>query len=153
MSWLSLEKEYFLGYGFEILNEDRKQSDLGTLIASVNPTKPPFHEVATGTRMVAIKYTKPTETISLPYGPWNQATHEGTTFMLDRLLTDFKINLPIHDSDEVGTGEADEQVEEKMRARPEEKKVGGEPAAPNPLRDKLLITGDARYLDHPYQSE
>ena len=84
-SWLIVEKELFLGYGQRMVNEtnvDRK-----TLVGSIELLAQPFFEQTEGTRQVPIHVTedgKPTQVISLEYGPWNEASNEGTTNMLDR---------------------------------------------------------------------
>ncbi len=75
-----------MGFGQRLATEDAK-SDRGQLIAPANLVRQEFYTSTDGTRHVQCHYPvdgKPTQVLAMEYGPWNQATHEGSIAMLDR---------------------------------------------------------------------
>ena len=86
-------KEHFFFYGFDLVNTT--DADRQQLTGVVNLTPPTFATERKGTREVDTTYPGPSHVESERVEDTNEATHDGTTQMMDRWLDDLKLNPPL----------------------------------------------------------
>jgi len=87
-------KQHFFRFCYDLVT-DRKDKDRRKLVDAAEIKFPECFQQEAGTLVVETTWHGPTQVISGKVADVNEATHDGTTHIMDRTMTDLNVRLPV----------------------------------------------------------